>query len=77
MSSKNDITGDAIKTRPMNDKYSEGWDRIFGQRKRAFDEAIDSPPDMWYHMCKHNGGIHTMKGESCNWCGVKEDGTYD
>ena len=58
-------------------KYSDGWDRIFGQRKRAFNEPIDSPDGMWYHTCKHDGGIHTMKGESCNWCGVKEDGTYD
>jgi len=27
--SKNDITGDEIRTKPSNDKYSLGWDRIF------------------------------------------------
>ena len=77
VTSKNDITGAALRTKAPNKKYAEGWDRIFGQRKRAFDETIASPPDMWYHVCKHDGGIHTNKGQACNWCGVKEDGTYD
>lgn len=30
--SKNDITGDDIKTKTNSDKYRSGWDRIFGKK---------------------------------------------
>lgn len=33
MTSKNDVTGDLIKSRESNKAYSEGWDRIFGKKK--------------------------------------------
>jgi hypothetical protein len=32
MAAKNDVTGDSLRTRVSNDKYSEGWDRIFGKK---------------------------------------------
>jgi hypothetical protein len=38
MVSKNDITGNEIKTKTSSDKYREGWDRIFGKKK---DESKD------------------------------------
>lgn len=67
MTAKNDITGDALKTRAPSKAYSEGWDRIFGNKK----------PELWKHNCKHNGEMSIAKGQSCNWCGEKEDGTLD
>lgn len=39
MTSKNDITGDLIKSKQSNNAYSEGWDRIFGNKKQ--EEALD------------------------------------
>tara|TARA_R110000868_G_C10441901_1_gene725432 strand:+ start:386 stop:571 length:186 start_codon:yes stop_codon:yes gene_type:complete len=33
MTSKNDITGDEIKSKTSSDKYRDGWDRIFSQKK--------------------------------------------
>lgn len=33
MTTKNDITGDAIRSKPSNNKYAEGWERIFGKNK--------------------------------------------
>ncbi len=33
MTSKNDITGDDLKSKNNNDKYREGWDRIFKKEK--------------------------------------------
>jgi hypothetical protein len=33
MSSKNDITGDLIKTKPSSQKYRENWEKIFGNKK--------------------------------------------
>jgi len=33
--SKNDITGDKIKTKPTTKEYSDGWDAIFGDWERT------------------------------------------
>ena len=33
MTSRNDITGDAIQTKGSSDAYREGWDRIFGKKE--------------------------------------------
>jgi hypothetical protein len=30
---KNDITRDKIKTKPQNEQYASGWERIFGNKK--------------------------------------------
>lgn len=30
MAAKNDVTGDKIKSKHPNEKYREGWDKIFG-----------------------------------------------
>lgn len=34
MTAKNDITGNSIKTKSSNQKYREGWDRIFNKSKK-------------------------------------------
>lgn len=34
MTAKNDVTGDKIISRVSNDKYNEGWDRIFGKKNK-------------------------------------------
>lgn len=41
--SKNDITGDEIKTKSANEQYRENWDRIFGKKKTedAMQELTD------------------------------------
>lgn len=38
MTTRNDITGDAIKSRSNNDAYRDNWDRIFGKKKKENDE---------------------------------------
>lgn len=30
--SKNDITGDTISTKPVTDQYRENWEKIFGNK---------------------------------------------
>ena len=40
MTSKNDITGDEIKSKTSNEKYREGWERIFGKKKEEPVEEI-------------------------------------
>ena len=34
MTAKNDVTGDALRSKASNKKYDEGWDRIFGNKQR-------------------------------------------
>jgi hypothetical protein len=71
MTSKNDITGDALRTRGPSKEYLDGWDRIFGKK------SLDKEPEFWYHVCKHNGVMDVEKNQACNWCGEREDGTLD
>ena len=42
MTTKNDVTGDKIISRITNDKYSEGWDRIFGNKNKKDKTPLDS-----------------------------------
>lgn len=39
MATKNDVTGDSLKTKAPSKKYDEGWERIFG--KKQVEEAIE------------------------------------
>lgn len=40
MASRNDITGDAQATKGATDAYRDGWDRIFGKKKKAAPEPV-------------------------------------
>lgn len=49
MTTRNDITGDAIQTKQSSDAYRSGWDRIFGKKnanaqQESKDDEIDSKP---------------------------------
>jgi hypothetical protein len=51
MASRNDITGDLIKTKANGDSdaFAEGWDRIFGKKKQPLNEYPDNStdPEKW------------------------------
>jgi len=38
MTSRNEITGDELKSKTNNDLYRDGWDRIFGKKKEEKKE---------------------------------------
>jgi hypothetical protein len=38
MTAKNDVTGDLIKSRSQNKKYSDNYDRIFGNKNKNKDK---------------------------------------
>ena len=63
------MAGKGDKPRPIDVErkvFEDNWDRIFNKSK-----------GLWEHNCKHNGVHFVEKGEACNWCGMKEDGTLD
>jgi hypothetical protein len=39
MAAKNDITGDAIRSKTSNKKYADGWERIFGKKKTTGESS--------------------------------------
>lgn len=41
MTSKNDITGDDIKSKTNSEKYRDGWSRIFGNKPNKTVETLD------------------------------------
>jgi hypothetical protein len=40
MTSRNDITGDAIRTDSSTDAYRDGWARIFGKKPTFIEPTI-------------------------------------
>lgn len=43
MSAKNDITGDAIKSKPNTKAFEDNFDKIFGKKKPTYIEDWQSP----------------------------------
>lgn len=72
MASRNDVTGDLIKTKGVLSKQGEdNWDRIFGKKKQPLNEYPDNgtDPDKWDEAridvvgSNGNEGDHYGKGE--------------
>lgn len=51
---RNDITGDFIHSKPSSDMFEQGWDRIFGKKKRSDDV---SPHLHEYELNKSTGEV--------------------
>lgn len=45
MATRNDVTGDAIVSRPSNNKYADGWELAFGKKNKPAEEATGKPYD--------------------------------
>jgi hypothetical protein len=73
MATKNDITGDTIKTKTNGtDKYRDNYDSIFGNKKDA--EKVKESLTFWEHYCiMDKMDMHVEKGQPCNWCGLYEE----
>jgi len=57
MTSRNDITGDAIRTDSSTEVYREGWDRIFGKKPAIIHPTIaeQTPTPLSDVTIKENG----------------------
>lgn len=61
------MNGKGDKPRPFSvdqETFGNNWDRIFKK---------ETKPEMWEHLCKHDGPMSIQKGEPCNWCGETEE----
>jgi|14BtaG_2_1085337.scaffolds.fasta_scaffold07842_8 hypothetical protein len=43
--SSNDITGDALRSRAQNRAYDEGYERIFGGKKKSVQTELEEKKD--------------------------------
>lgn len=41
MSSKNDVTGDNIRSKVASDKYRDQWELIFGNKNKEADGLVE------------------------------------
>lgn len=58
MTTKNNITGDSIKTKHNTQSYKDGWDRIFSPKKNE-DSILDDVMDTW-----HENAVSSSEAEN-------------
>lgn len=61
MVAKNDVTGDALKSRGPSKKYDEGWERIFGKKNK--EEKPVHPAETRYPHLKEFAEGHKREEE--------------
>lgn len=65
MSTKNDITGDSLTSKPTTDKYRDNWERIFRKtdREHALDQLTKQAQELGLY---DEGGVpERSKGSDC------------
>ena len=55
MATRNDITGDEIKSKKSNKAYEDGWDRIFGKKEKTSEEQLENHTDGFPNDKQFNG----------------------
>jgi hypothetical protein len=40
MTSRNDVTGDLLSSKPATDSFRDGWERIFGKNKESKQDVV-------------------------------------
>ena len=63
---QNDVTGDWLHSKPNNEMFEEGWERIFGKKKvleeldktiRDNQELLEAISDIEYELDKSTGEV--------------------
>lgn len=61
----NDITGDLLKTKGSNDAYRDGWDRIFGPKRRTtIVETAEPTEEVLFHLRSY-GDVTEAQFDEC------------
>lgn len=60
---KNDVTGDAIQTKTVTDKYRDGWDRIWGNKnKKQINTTKQGEKEWKYQKDFYSDYVHSPGG---------------
>ncbi len=68
---QNDVTGDWLHSKPNNEMFEQGWDRIFG-KKKALEESIKEHKELYtelaeYELNKSTGEVQKVDhGDTTN-----------
>lgn len=68
---QNDVTGDWLQSKPNNEMFEQGWDRIFG-KKKALEESIKDNKEVYealaeYELNKSTGEVQKVdNGDTTN-----------
>lgn len=83
MASKNDITGDEIKSKATSSAYEDGWDRIFGKKEEkepSVQDKIKSRMDHLQQLMEGNNHLErpeyvldVVESVSKFWSALDED----
>ena len=71
MIARNDITGDALKTKGANDDYRAGWDRIFGKKEEAPQPAhveVKPEPKIEVQKLDHDAAEDALRQGWWEYC---------
>lgn len=49
---QNDVTGDWLQSKPNNEMFEQGWDRIFG-KKKALEESIKEHKELYTELAEY------------------------
>ena len=61
---QNDVTGDWLQSKPNNEMFEQGWDRIFG-KKKVLEESIKDNKETYealaeYELNKSTGEVQKV-----------------
>jgi hypothetical protein len=76
--SKNDITGDSLTSKAPNKAYDDGWDRIFGNKKKEEPELSSEFAHPAYTRYPHlkNQKMKQKAMTELNYDGNEDRGRY-
>lgn len=75
MATRNDITGDLIKTKAngANEAYSDGWDRIFGKKKAVTNEETKEANQVEDNMATAQATADQLMESAQDWDEERQD----
>jgi hypothetical protein len=66
---RNDVTGDWLQSKPNNEMFENGWDRIFGKKKpipheEMVEKMLENPEVLAeYELNKSTGNVQKVDKE--------------
>jgi len=68
MASKNDITGDELKTKATNKAYEDGWDSIFNNKEKEISDIANEHPNVNQFETVSDRKKAVNKIDHLKWC---------
>lgn len=67
MATKNEITGDSIKSKGPSKEYSDNWDAVFGKKKKKLSESETMQAELEPIPTEEEGSFYGYKPKHDNF----------